>query len=236
MKLSDLRASYDRSKYHLLLVNPTAEPPYIVKIISKEAYEIEIKRLFWKSREDKKNKRFQNPEKVVKEFQITWAISPHDLEYKMKRVDEFLRKGFRVELTLAGKKGMTKVPLSQMEELVAKVKGMANVLGKEWREEEGEIGMQLSFFYQGKKKEELERDAIRNAALAAEAAAAEAAAALHAELGGGIGGDIGVLGEEKSGDGEERFGDGEEKFGNGGEERYVDDGRDPSGTGHTPLP
>ncbi|KAF8455434.1 hypothetical protein BDZ91DRAFT_746559 [Kalaharituber pfeilii] len=99
-----------------------------------------------------RSKKSNNPAMVTKEFQVTWAISLHDLTYKLKRAKEYLEKGNRVEVVIAGKKGMAKVTRRQCEEVIEEVEKSFEVVkgAREWKAREGELGMQLTMFWQRK--------------------------------------------------------------------------------------
>lgn len=146
--LDEILASFDREKYHLVCLNPQAAPePVICKLISIEQLEEEKRVAYWAKKEKKQSNK--DPTKVVKKVEISWATAPNDLEHKLKRIDEFLQKGNRVEVVLGVKKGMAKQPLGKMVGLVERVRKEAEASGKEWKEAEGAVGVQYLIYLEG---------------------------------------------------------------------------------------
>ena len=67
----------------------------------------------------------------------------------MRKVGEMLNKGFRVEVMIAGKKGMMKVTREQAEDVVRIVDEEAEAKGgREWRDRDGQIGAQMVMYYE----------------------------------------------------------------------------------------
>ncbi|KAI1746228.1 hypothetical protein F4680DRAFT_400762 [Xylaria scruposa] len=88
----------------------------------------------------------------TKTLELNWAIAPHDLAHKMKRLDEFLAKGMRVELLLARKKGSRKATNEEGEELVRRIKEAASEAGAtEFKKMDGRVGSVLKLFLEGPK-------------------------------------------------------------------------------------
>ncbi|KAI0405293.1 hypothetical protein F4802DRAFT_191667 [Xylaria palmicola] len=95
--------------------------------------------------------------KHTKQLEVNWAVAPHDLGHKVKRLHEFLGKGYRVELLLARKKGSRKATPEEAQELVRHVQEAAlQVQGvSEYKKMDGAVGGVLKMFFegpQGKKK------------------------------------------------------------------------------------
>ncbi|KAI1262104.1 hypothetical protein F5Y18DRAFT_160238 [Xylariaceae sp. FL1019] len=95
-------------------------------------------------------------EKGTKTLELNWAIAPGDLGHKMKRMKEFLDKGYKVEIMLARKKGTRKATREEVQGLVETVRETAeSVTGTtEVKQAEGTAGVQLKMIWQGPKKKE----------------------------------------------------------------------------------
>ncbi|KAI0157266.1 hypothetical protein GGR57DRAFT_61736 [Xylariaceae sp. FL1272] len=93
-------------------------------------------------------------EKGTKTLELNWAIAPGDLGHKMKRMKEFLDKGYRVEMLLARKRGTRRATRGEAEALVEAVRESAeSVTGTaEVKKAEGAVGDQLRMIWQGPKK------------------------------------------------------------------------------------
>ena len=149
--IPQLLASIDRRKYALVLLSPgdEANPP-LIKQFTLEALEAKMPQQLTPAqlREQQKLERKRNPPVITKEFQVTWAIDPHDLGIKLKRMGEMLEKGYRVQVVIAGKRGMTKVTREQAESVVMEVERIAEARqATEYKKRDGEIGKQLTVFF-----------------------------------------------------------------------------------------
>lgn len=146
--IKELLSSYDRSMYHLLCVNPNVaatEPPTCRligkgKLLEQEKMQRQL---------EKEKRSYRDPLKTSKSLEFTWAISTNDLGHKMKKMKEFLKKGYKVEIVLGARKGMAKLPRAQMEELVGRIREVAREHGKESKPPEGGIGVQYTLFFEG---------------------------------------------------------------------------------------
>ncbi|KAF9959463.1 hypothetical protein BGZ65_000384 [Modicella reniformis] len=99
-RLSNVLNSIDRSKFFLLEVDSSADPP-ICKLTSKRAH-------YQKAKAEKQAKKVN----VIstKELQLNWGTDPHDLDHKLVKFRGFLEKGYRVEVHITGKKGKSTTP------------------------------------------------------------------------------------------------------------------------------
>ncbi|RPA80658.1 hypothetical protein BJ508DRAFT_377019 [Ascobolus immersus RN42] len=108
--------------------------------------------------------------KEVKELKISWGIGEHDLGIKMKKAKEFLEHGKRVHVTLAIKKKMARVELSQMKDLVERIKDlMAGFGGEEYKPMDGTIGRMAELKFRpgkGLKKGKKEKEVVGEEAVA----------------------------------------------------------------------
>lgn len=91
-----------------------------------------------------------------KELELNWALAPHDLEHKLKTLQKFLAKGYKVQVLLLKKRSSkariadkdAKVLLERIETAVAEVTD-----SKEWKKREGQVLGSLRLFLQGKAQE-----------------------------------------------------------------------------------
>ncbi|KAK7749764.1 hypothetical protein SLS53_000343 [Cytospora paraplurivora] len=91
-----------------------------------------------------------------KELELNWALAPHDLEHKVRTMQKFLAKGYKVQVLLLKKKGSkariadkdAKALLERIETAVQEVTG-----SKEWKGREGQVLGSLRLFLQGKVQE-----------------------------------------------------------------------------------
>jgi translation initiation factor IF-3 len=147
---SSVLGSIDRKNETLMMVATSDSDPDseatsypVCKILSKKAmHEAE------KARQKKK----ELPSATVKTIELNWAIDPHDLQHRLQRVKDFLNKGWRVDVVMAGKKRGRKATPEEMKALVEKVReAMKEVQGsKEWRDMEGNLGATATIYLVGK--------------------------------------------------------------------------------------
>lgn len=103
--LSGLLASLDRTRYAIQLVDPAHDPPICRILDKKEQYQRE------KDKKAKALERAKDPTTTPgagggapKEVHLTWGVSAHDLEHKLKKGKEMLARGKRVLVCLGDKK------------------------------------------------------------------------------------------------------------------------------------
>lgn len=110
--------------------------------------------------EKEKSKIKKDAAATTKTIEVSWGIDEHDLEHRMKRMEDFLMKGRRVEVLFGKKrKGWRKkqgVEEDEAREVVRKVKrAMERCEGaKEWRQSEGAVGAQMVLHFQGRQRME----------------------------------------------------------------------------------
>ncbi|KFZ15823.1 hypothetical protein V501_02532 [Pseudogymnoascus sp. VKM F-4519 (FW-2642)] len=99
-------------------------------------------------------KKVANPSATVKTLELNWAIDPHDLEHRLKRMREFLEKGYRVDVVLIGKRKKRKATHEEAEETLRRIRGgVEEVEGaKEWKPMEGNVGGVVTVYLEGKAK------------------------------------------------------------------------------------
>ena len=87
---------------------------------------------------------------ATKEVEINWAIAPHDLETKIRRVRDFLGKGLKVELLLLRKpqRSKRKATLDEAQETLRKVREAIQEIpgAKESKGMQGAVGNHAKLF------------------------------------------------------------------------------------------
>jgi translation initiation factor IF-3 len=87
----------------------------------------------------------------TKELEVSWGIDKHDLGHKLRRLREFLSKGYTVHVFFMSKKRAkkratpeeAKETVRQVLELVAEVPGVV-----ECRKREGEVGKSMKMYFE----------------------------------------------------------------------------------------
>lgn len=105
--LRSVLAALDRDRYKLLLVDRTHRPP-ICRIIDKNEERKQAQEQRQKEKERKANSRTPGAGST-KEVHVTWGVSPHDLQHKLKKGKDFLAKGYRLLVVIESKKGVPPV-------------------------------------------------------------------------------------------------------------------------------
>lgn len=99
---------------------------------------------------DKKKAEAKPKLKVV---ELSWAIGPHDLETKMRRLADFMAKGHKVELAFGKKKGGKRVDAEDAQAVLKSVKEEIEKLGaRESKAAEGTVGVQMRLTVEPKAK------------------------------------------------------------------------------------
>ncbi|OQU99931.1 Translation initiation factor IF-3, domain-containing protein [Cladophialophora immunda] len=124
--LSKLLDSIDRATQYVLQMNKPAEGEMaIVQIVTRAELIQRINR-----QEDLlKNQKRLEKEKRPKQLELNWAISANDLQLKMKQMQEFLKKGKKVELLLANKRHQRKASQAEAEALLKAVREKIEEVG-----------------------------------------------------------------------------------------------------------
>lgn len=89
--------------------------------------------------------------KQTKTLEVNWAIAAHDLGHKMRRLEEFLNKGMRVEILLAKKKRSRISTKEEQEGLVEHIQEVAAKVpgSNEYKKPDGVLGGVLKLFFEG---------------------------------------------------------------------------------------
>ncbi len=134
----------DRKNDSLVVVVP-GEPgvPPICKIMNKQAM---------REAEKAKAKANKNPAATVKTIELNWAIDGNDLGHRLGKMREFLGKGFKVEVLLAGKKKGRKATEEEAKNLLERLReAVRDVDGaRELKPMEGKILTQAKFYAEGR--------------------------------------------------------------------------------------
>lgn len=139
--LKDILISLDRSRFSILLVDPSHSPP-ICRIQDKKAdyQKAQAKKVTQKNAAaEGASTTAAPPTKNLagppKEVQLTWGVAPNDLVHKLKKAKELLGKGNRVTVVLSNKKGSSEKSDPKSRDEV--IKGIRDAL------EGGEVGAKL---------------------------------------------------------------------------------------------
>ncbi|EXJ65903.1 uncharacterized protein A1O5_10879 [Cladophialophora psammophila CBS 110553] len=124
--LYKLLDSIDRTNQYVLQMNkPEQGEMAIVQIVTRADLIQRINR-----QEDMlKNQKRLEKEKRPKQLELNWAISANDLQLKMKQMQEFLKKGKKVELLLANKRHQRKASQAEAEALLKTVREKIEEVG-----------------------------------------------------------------------------------------------------------
>lgn len=112
----------------------------MARIVSK-AWLREVAQAAWKPKRD--------PTDATKQVELSWAIDSHDLFHRVRRIQEFLREGRRVEVLVAGKKKGRTTTKDEVDVIMTAVRdAIAEVEGaSEWKEMEGQVGMEVILYF-----------------------------------------------------------------------------------------
>lgn len=140
MSLSDALGEIQSETEVLRLLANFEDRPAIVGIEKKSVLLEHRKQKLEQEAENRKEAR----QTRMKQVELNWAISGHDLDMKLKQLREFVDKGRKVEVLLASKKRQRKATREEAEKLHSKLKAtFAEIEGcREIKPMEGEIGKQ----------------------------------------------------------------------------------------------
>ena len=117
-----------------------------------------------KERESAKKKAQKDNKFDEKQVEMSWSIGSHDLSIRLGRMQEFLKKGAKVDVVLGSErlKGWARkkpVSIAEAEDLVLAVKDAASkVPGAKYLEAEGYYLKKYIMLFQGPSKKERERN------------------------------------------------------------------------------
>jgi len=112
----------------------------IGRIVSK-AWLREVAQAAWKPKKDVAD--------ATKQVELSWAIDSHDLFHRLRRIQEFLREGRRVEVLVAAKKKGRTTTKDEVDVIMTAVRdAIKEVEGaSEWKAMEGEAGMEVILYF-----------------------------------------------------------------------------------------
>lgn len=124
--LFHLLDSIDRSTHHVLQLSKPGEHEFaIVRVAKRQDL---VKQINDKETASRQAKHAQK-EKKPKQIELNWAISGNDLQLKMKQMEDFLRKGKKVELLLAAKRRQRRATVEEGEALLSTIKEKVHEAG-----------------------------------------------------------------------------------------------------------
>ncbi|KAK4979535.1 hypothetical protein LTR66_010461 [Elasticomyces elasticus] len=149
----DILNSMDREVDRLIQVSPPEpeNPDYIptCKILSKkETYESERTKakIAYKAKSGATESR-------TKSLEINWAIDGNDLGHRLRRLQEFLDEGKKVEVTLAAKKRGRKATPEEAGRVLSRIGEVVDsVGGRQTRPMEGKLGGFAMLAFEGNKR------------------------------------------------------------------------------------
>ncbi|CAI7623902.1 unnamed protein product [Penicillium bialowiezense] len=80
----------------------------------------------------------------TKQMELNWAVDPHDLSHRMKQLQKFLEKDYRVEILLTTKKRKRSPTVAEIKQVAQSVFDTIKAAGaRQVSEPEGELGKQF---------------------------------------------------------------------------------------------
>lgn len=142
--LHSLLSSINRETEHVRRVSDGENGIPIVKVITKQSLidMINAKEMLAKKKE------ISEPTKQV---ELNWAIDGNDLAYRLKRIEEFLRGGKRVEVMIAPKRKGRRAEREEIMVLIEKIKECVQGVegASEWKPMEGQLGKVVEMYFKG---------------------------------------------------------------------------------------
>ena len=111
-------------QYHVQLV--AIEPDPIVAIIDS-------KEIFQRQKQAQERAKNNAHLQVRKEVQLTWASSEADIETKLEKIEEDMKKGFKVDLVIMPKKNVHPPDRKDMEQRAEDLVRHFSEVAKEWK-------------------------------------------------------------------------------------------------------
>lgn len=112
--LREVLGLIDRSTSHVMqLARLKDTDQAVVQIVSRADLIQRIKNKELQEREVKKAEKVRKP----KQLELNWAISSNDLLLKLRQMEEFLKKGKKVEILLANKRRQRKASVEEAQTL-----------------------------------------------------------------------------------------------------------------------
>lgn len=157
-RTKDLLAELDLKTHSLQVIEPSNMPKEEL-----EQLEWPVCRVVNKREELEKAKKEKDKKKATaikeKTLELNWALAPHDQDHKLRTMQKFLAKGYRVQVVLMRKQnGKAKATAKDAQALVDRVVESAKeVTGSmEWKKREGNLLATMKINLQGKLQEKVE--------------------------------------------------------------------------------
>jgi len=107
------------------LSKPGAQDAAIVQIFEK----MDLLKQIRERAEAERQRALAQKDKKPKTLELNWAISEHDMDLKLKQMEQFLDKGKKVELMVASRKRQRKATQEEAQELLDKIKRRIQEVG-----------------------------------------------------------------------------------------------------------
>lgn len=147
--LSVLRRIDRRVETVLQLSKPGASTATIVEV----AKIADLKQRVRDQEDEARRKQLAHKEQKPKQLELNWAISEHDLEMKLKQMEQFVSEGKKVEILLAGKKRARRATAEEAETALRKIRErLVEIDAKEVAPMEGVLGKQAILMVKSKKE------------------------------------------------------------------------------------
>ncbi|PYH87047.1 hypothetical protein BO82DRAFT_349581 [Aspergillus uvarum CBS 121591] len=133
IRRSTVLNNIDRSKQFLIKVSDGADgAPPVCKVVEKMAL---------REAERARAKAAHTSRTSLKQVELNWAIDSHDLGHRLKKITEFITKGFKLEVVLMRKKGKRAPTAEEVKSLMDKVvETIKGANGMQIKPMEGEPG------------------------------------------------------------------------------------------------
>ncbi|PYH46340.1 putative translation initiation factor IF3 [Aspergillus saccharolyticus JOP 1030-1] len=113
VRRSNVLKNIDRAKEFLIKVSEGIDgAPPVCKIVNKVAL---------REQEKAKAKAAHAAKTSSKQLEFNWAIDGHDLDHRLKKITEFIAKGYKLEIVLMRKKGKRAPKPEEVQNLMEKV-------------------------------------------------------------------------------------------------------------------
>ena len=139
--LRNFLTGMDRRRFFLVQVSPTdSEDVPVCKVMTREA-------VFKREQEKAKLGAKKTTEQLTKEIELGWRMAEGDLAHRMVKLQEFLGRGRKVEITIAPKRKRDVVPENEARGFLKRVRaGLEELGGREARKLEGTVGKLVTLF------------------------------------------------------------------------------------------
>lgn len=136
ISLLDALDSFDKKESFLVQVRgPSENQIPICKIYNQKEYRQGQKILEKAARSSKTG---------TKQMELNWAVDPHDLSHRMKQLQKFLEKDYRVEILLTTKRRKRSPTVAEIKQVAQSVFDTIKAAGaRQVSEPEGELGKQF---------------------------------------------------------------------------------------------